>query len=259
MQGKPVHTLDPRKPYKLLGVWFTMDLSWHKQKQDIKQTLQLMGAHLGRSYNSQTQKLRTMQTCLKAKARYAFPMMCYTAQDIEQLDRIMDRVVRKAYKLPPGTPTACIREELTKGGLGNTSLAVAYTTTALKNLTQAYAEEGKRGMLTKALLHAQHTAFTHPSAESQPGWLPTYSLRLRQLLQGLKADIQMWQEGGPKFPIPESSPAYDYPGEPRPHLRLPPLIPISKPLRVLYGIGITSIGQLLNRKGNRVLSPGNSS
>jgi hypothetical protein len=164
-----------------------------------------MGAHLGRSYNSQTQKLRTMQTCLKAKARYAFPMMCYTAQDIEQLDRIMDRVVRKAYKLPPGTPTACIREELTKGGLGNTSLAVAYTTTALKNLTQAYAEEGKRGMLTKALLHAQHTAFTHPSAESQPGWLPTYSLRLRQLLQGLKADIQMWQEGGPKFPIPEST------------------------------------------------------
>jgi hypothetical protein len=44
MQGKPVHTLDPRKPYKLLGVWFTMDLSWHKQKQDIKQTLQAHGS-----------------------------------------------------------------------------------------------------------------------------------------------------------------------------------------------------------------------
>jgi hypothetical protein len=55
----------------------------------------------------------------------------------------MDAVVRKAYRLPPGAPTAYLREDLTRGGLGNTSLAVAYTATGIKNLTQAYADEGK--------------------------------------------------------------------------------------------------------------------
>jgi hypothetical protein len=123
--------------------------------------------------------------------------MCYTTQDIERMDKTMDAVVKKAYRLPPGTPTALLREDLTKGGLGNTSLAVAYTTTGVKNLTQAYAEEGTRGQLTRALLTAQHTAFTHPLATTHTGWIPTYSLRLRQLLQGHKADIQMWQEGKP--------------------------------------------------------------
>jgi hypothetical protein len=30
-------------------------------------------------------------------------------------------------------------------------------------------------------------------------------LRLRQLFQGLKADIQMWQDGGPRSPIPKQT------------------------------------------------------
>jgi hypothetical protein len=105
-----------------------------------------------------------MQTCLKAKARYAFPLMCYSAQDIEQLDRIMDAVVPKRTELPPGTPQPAIREDLTKGGLGNTSLAVAYTATGIKNLTQAYAEgQGREANSPGPSSQPKHTAFTHPT------------------------------------------------------------------------------------------------
>jgi hypothetical protein len=180
------------------------------------------------------------------------PLMCYSAQDIESLDRTMDAVVRKAYRLPPGTPTAYLREDLTRGGLGNTSLAVAYTATGIKNLTQAYADEGKRGQLTRALLRAQHTAFTHPLATQHSGWIPEYSLRLRQLLQGLHADIHMWQDGETPFPIPEDTITQALLGTPEAH---PNLAPIKKPLKLLHELGITTITQLLNRKHNKVLLP----
>jgi hypothetical protein len=80
-----------------------MDLNW-KRQQEITQSLKDLGTHLGRSYHTQTQKLRTLQTCLKAKARYAFPLMCYTTQDIERMDKIMDAVVKKAYRLPQAPP-----------------------------------------------------------------------------------------------------------------------------------------------------------
>jgi hypothetical protein len=59
MQGKPVQAHDPKHPYKLLGVWFTMDLNLEKQQADIKSSLKTMGLHLGRCYHTQTQKLRT--------------------------------------------------------------------------------------------------------------------------------------------------------------------------------------------------------
>ena len=255
MQEQPVQIHDPKKPYKLLGIWYTMDLNWTKQWAETKTALKDMAVHLGRSYNTQAQKLRTLQTCLAAKARYAFPLICYTDHALEQLDKTLDKVVRQAYRLPPGTPTAFLREDLNKGGLGQTSLKVAYTTTAVKNLTHAYAEEGKRGMLTRALLAAQHQAFTHPTAQAQRGWIPDYSLRLRQLIQGHKADIHMWRQGEQPFALPDNEIMRTIMGHPG-DADNPPnrLQKIRKPLQRLSEIGILSISQLLTKKGTRVLT-----
>ena len=70
--------------------------------------------------------------------------MCYNEKALDALDKVMDSVVRQAYKLPPGTPTAMIREDLKRGGLGNTSLMVPYTVAAVKNFTQAVNDQSKR-------------------------------------------------------------------------------------------------------------------
>ena len=115
MQGKAIVAHDPKEPYKLLGVWFTMDLNWKKQFQETCSALRKMAGHLGNCYNSQAQKLLALQTCLKAKARYPFPLMCCNERELAELDRVMDSVVRIAYKLPKGTPTAMIREDLAYG------------------------------------------------------------------------------------------------------------------------------------------------
>ena len=155
MQGHVITAHDPKEPYKLLGVWYTMDLQWKKQQEEVCKALKSMAAHLGRCYNTQAQKLRTLQSCLKAKARYPFALMCYNEKALDALDKVMDSVVRQAYKLPPGTPTAMIREDLKRGGLGNTSLMVPYTVAAVKNFTQAVNDQSKRGQLTRALLEAQ--------------------------------------------------------------------------------------------------------
>jgi ribonuclease HI len=253
MQGEPVTAHDPKTPYKLLGVWYTMDLRWKKQFQETCKALREMASNLAKCYNSQSQKIRTLQTCLKAKARYAFPMMCYSDREIEALDRALDLVVRKAYGLPPGTPTAMIREDLNKGGLGNTSLKVAYTASAIKNLTQAHADQGNRGQLTRALLAAQLQAFTHPSAK-KGSWVPDYSLRLRQLIQGTKADIYMWRDGTQPYQLPDSEVAQTIMGTHEGEDTTMRLYKIKKPLMRLQEVGVLSLSQLLNRQGTKVLN-----
>jgi ribonuclease HI len=253
LQQQPVKVIDPQTPYKLLGVWFTMDLRWTKQMQETAGALRVLAKHLGNSYGTQTQKLRTLQTCLQAKARYAFPLMCYSDKDIACLDKIMDQVVRRAYKLPPGTPTAFLREDINRGGLGHTSLAVAYTTTAIKNLTQAYADEGQRGQLTRSLLTAQHAAFTHPKA-TLGGWIPDYSLRIRQLFQGAQADIHMTMQGSMPFELPDTAITQTILGQHPGVDTANKLHPIRKPLQKLWEIGIHSISQILTRDGTRVLT-----
>ena len=55
MQGKPITIHDPQDPYKLMGVWFSMDLKWNKQYMETVTSLRSMAAHLSRCYNSQSQ------------------------------------------------------------------------------------------------------------------------------------------------------------------------------------------------------------
>jgi ribonuclease HI len=256
MQGKPITSHDPKAPYKMLGVWFTMDLNWNHQYQETRKSLKDMATCLStRWWSSQSQKLRVLETCLKAKAQYAFPLMCYSDSQIEGLDRIMDTVVRAAYRLPPGTPTAMLRETLVKGGLGNTSLKAAYTTTAVKNLTEALNDQGKRGMLTWAMIKMQSKAYNHPSAQKGADWVPTYSLRLRQAIQGAQAGIYMWNDGQETCPLPHTLVAQTILGNYQEWDRDATLEQIKKPLKRLQEIGIHTLGQLLNHKGTRVLSP----
>ena len=252
MQGKPIMAHDPKEPYKLLGVWFTMDLNWKKQFQETCSALRKMAGHMGNCYNSQAQKLLALQTCLKAKARYPFPLLCYNERELAELDRVMDSVVRIAYKLPKGTPTAMIREDLAYGGLGNTSLTVTCTAVAVKNLTHALAEEGKRGLLTRALLRAQVQAYAQPSAEKE-GWVPNYAFRLRQLIQGTQAGIYIWKDGEEVYPLPATEVAQTVLGNLEEWERDSTLQHIKKPLQVLQEVRVYSISQLVNSKANRLL------
>jgi ribonuclease HI len=253
MQGRPIMTHDPKEPYKLLGVWFTMDLKWKKQYSEAVASLKGMAANLARCYNSQSQKLRTMQTCLKAKARYAFPLMCYSDKEIATIDKVMDSVVRQAYHLPRGAPTAMIREDVCRGGLGNTSLTVSYITTAVKNLTESLNEQGKRGQLTRALLSAQLIAYAHPSAASG-AWVPDYSLRLRQLIQGTRAQVYQWKNGEAAYPLPNTETSQTILGNIEIWNKDQRLEQLKKPLKRLQEIGIFTLSQIVNKKALRLLS-----
>jgi hypothetical protein len=252
MQGRPIMSHDPREPYKLLGVWFTMDINWKKQYNEVLASLKSMAANMSRSYNSQTQKLRTMQTCLKAKARYSFPLGCYSDKEIAVIDRVMDSIVRQAYHLPKGTPTAMIREDVCRGGLGNTSLMVSYVTTAVKNLTEALEEQGKRGQLTRAMLKAQLRAYTHPSA-AKGEWVPQYSLRLRQLIQGTRAQIYQWKNGEEAYPLPDTETSQTILGNIEIWDKDDTLERIKKQMKRLQEIGVFTLTQLVNRKASRLL------
>jgi hypothetical protein len=161
--GKTSPGSPPPTTLQTPGVWFTMDLNWKKQQQDIGQSLQTMGAHLGRCYHSQAQKLRTMQTCLKAKARYAFPLMCYSAQDIERLDRTMDAVVRKAYRAPTRDP-----HSLHQGGSHQRGTRQHLPSSGLHSHRHKEPHpslcrgQGREANSPGPSSQPKHTAFTHP-------------------------------------------------------------------------------------------------
>ena len=256
MQGQRITVHNPQTPYKLLGVWFTMDLNWSHQHTETCSQLKEMGRRLGESYGSQAQKLLVMQTCLKAKAQYAFPLMCYNDRQIQSLDSVMDAVVRAAYRLPPGTPTAMIREDIKKGGLGNASLMVAYTATAVKNLTRALNDAGKRGDLTRALLKAQLQAYKSPELKRKGAysWVPDYALRLRQLVLGTRAGTYMWIHEGIPYSLPENHVAQTVLGNVPAWAQSSKLTGLAKPLRHLQAIGVFYLHQLLTVKADRFLT-----
>ena len=46
MQGHVITAHDPKEPYKMLGVWYTMDLQWKKQQEEVCKALKSMAAQI---------------------------------------------------------------------------------------------------------------------------------------------------------------------------------------------------------------------
>lgn len=179
LQGQPVTFHNPRKPFRYLGVHFTMQLDWAHQLTIVKTALKSMARGLKVSGGKPYQKMRTIHSCIRSKVRYAFCVAPYTDKDIQELDSIISRACKDAHGLPSYLAQAFVHEDRNKGGLGCPSLQVEYKQVALQRLVSCLNDVGPLGRLTRARMEQDKQCLDYMTAKVHPT-LARHSLRLRQ-------------------------------------------------------------------------------
>ena len=81
------------------------------QYQLTRDTIRDMCHIMKHSYATTSQKMRTLNTCIRTKIRYAFCVAPYTKAQLKALDSPLCRAAKEAYGLPNSTATAVAHEE----------------------------------------------------------------------------------------------------------------------------------------------------
>jgi ribonuclease HI len=205
VQQAPATFHDPRKPFRYLGVQFTMNLDWSAQYQLTRDTIRDMCNNMKHSYARTSQKMRTLNTCIRTKIRYAFCVAPYSKAQLKALDSLLCRAAKEAYGLLNSTATAVAHEDVNKGGLGCPSLLAEYNTVQLQRLTEALNDPGPVGELSRARLHTDGSCLDKITAIHRPA-LAHHSLRLRQVISCATIDVELKKQGVAPIDLPDTSP-----------------------------------------------------
>ena len=181
MQGKRITYHPLLKPFRHLGVLFTMDLNFKPQWQAARAKLSQQVEALAHSYASTHQKRRIIETCMRPALTYAFSVAPYSKAELRSLDALLTKATKKAFGISATTSTALAHEDTSKGGLGCHSLEVEYNLVCHQRLVRALNDTGVVGAFTKASL-AHQTAMMDALTSTVIQSSLRYCLRLRQLM-----------------------------------------------------------------------------
>jgi ribonuclease HI len=246
MQGKPVTYLNPTAPFTYLGIKLTMTLDWRFEHQKLLETAKSKCDMLNASFATPQQKQKIVETAIKPSISYAFNVTPCIAADIKLLDSVMTNAVKRANGLPKSTPTAMVHEDVESFGLGCASLAAIYAQNNATALLEALRDEGKMGVITRAVLQ-QQLEYLGSSVDS-----PKHSkhmMRARQLAIVTNSGLEIRENCELRFTIsPDikkslermSADSWDE------NLSFSFLFP-------LLNLGITHLGQLIEPNGKHVI------
>ena len=208
---QPIPFLPPDQAFRYLGVDITLTLDWRPQLARMTADLRHQLACITRSCISARQALCLIRTMVIPKLAYSFPVTACSPADIGKWDSMITSAVKKKSKLMMCAPSAMMRQDTLKFGLGVTSVAVEYHHRNGKALSEALNEYGRaRGtaeeregerplpgryaMTTMCLLDTQLHSLTHQLRTETHRSLQrrlNCCLRVRQLIGLHKADIKL--------------------------------------------------------------------
>ncbi|MGL4649487.1 MAG: hypothetical protein ACRC1H_08755, partial [Caldilineaceae bacterium] len=242
LQGQALPFLHPdRDPYTYLGVPMTLSLNYSHYARALLRSVRADLEKLDHSFASPSQRLRTLRWVIIPKVTYAFPLMPLTLTDVDALDRLLVRCVKRAYRLPGYTPNAMIQRAQSMGGMGFTSLRVSYTQLNLFYLVKALNDRGPLGQATRSMMQHQLAMAGATSLAKMPA-AARYLRLCRQHLLAESVGLQLYCGGTALAAAAEGLAAA------HPRLTLAQLGDESKlPTQAfmpLYELGITSLAEL---------------
>ena len=178
----------PEKPFKLLGVHMTMNLSTGPQFTETVRTLREMTTNLTRSPAAPYQKMRTLMSCIRPKIRYTFCLAPYTMAQLGVMDSILAQAAKQAAGLKKYIANTWAHEDRSRGGLGCHSLQVEYHEVQIQRLVHGLNDKGILGQLTRASMARSKTMVDQLTATVYPAVL-RYNFRLRQQLACANLDV----------------------------------------------------------------------
>ena len=200
-------------------------------------------------------RLRVLQSGVQTLIAYSLPTGAYTSQDISRLDSLVACCAKRAMHLPGWAPNAMVHEDRDKAGMGITSMLTDYVQGSAAILTRALNDQGKLGAVTRALLPRQLQLAGHRLTLETANKLRYCRLaRIATLIKrsgltlvhsyGTDTQTALGEEKNALAELLASAPA----SELGIHTHLP-----EATLLPLWELGITHLGQVLDRKGTRVV------
>ncbi len=105
-----------------LGVTWNMNLNGRKQWEEINETIKRIGEEVIRGKGRMRDKAMVVNYCLKATVLYRLQYCTWDIGNFKELDKAMNRMLRKVTKNMKNFPGAMISAERKHGGLGIRSL-----------------------------------------------------------------------------------------------------------------------------------------
>ena len=248
VQRQYIKFKDPRQPFTYLGAELTMTLDWKYQIQALVTKARKRIQALMASHASPRQIAHNIRTAIIPAVTNTLGITPCTKSDIHLLDSILSQTVKKAHGIPTYGPTAMAHEDKMSGGLGVCSIMVHYATKHAQLLTESLNDEGRQGIITRALLKLQLQLIGDDKLSPREA---KYCLRIRQLAQLHQNDLVLRLEDQIQF-------------QTKPHLvqYLLGLNPINDDtpwtytthfLHPLLQIGITDLRSLLEPDGQHII------
>ena len=185
-----------KEAQKVSGVWITPTLNWKMQQRKLVDAAKDKSTAIVECDASPKQKLAMIRTCLKAYITYSFPLGIQSKDDIADLDGIVARTAKRALRLPLSTPTWLVLQENEACGAGVESLLVDYVQLGTAYLVRALNDQGKLGIVTKAMLNAQ---------AKQLGRVPTCQIGRYHSSYRLMRQLEMIKAAGLKVHAPANA------------------------------------------------------
>ena len=151
IHGQRVQLIPPDKPFKYLGILFTLTLNWQPQFKAVEAMIYEKGEQLVQSSLSQRQKLLCEEQTIMAAVRYAFCITPYKPGQLKKLDAARARIIKAILGLPGSTSNDFIYLPTSHAGLGYKSLAPTYAQVAAESLVTSLNDKGSLGALTRSL------------------------------------------------------------------------------------------------------------
>ena len=251
MGGNSVPYYSPTTPYPYLGVLCCPAMVWEAQLQSTINRIKERGQCLAKSLASVPNRLATIHRCIKPSATYALSLAPFTVSEIAQLDRCMAAVARQCCWLPKGFATSGILRAQDEAGLGVVSLSVDYAQISTFHLVNALRDNGRLGLVTKALLRTQIKTMGGAPVEYLSTEAARYCTALRQLAiinqheHDITIDGELFSQtppGGPTASIWKLT-----------NLLRANLVPADI-LACLHELGVQHLGQLVTASGTHLVN-----
>ena len=248
VQGEYIKFKDPRQPFTYLGAEMTMTLDWKYQIRALVQKAQDRVIALRSSHASPRQVAHILRTAIIPAITNTIGITPCTKSDIHLLDSILTRAMKSSHGIPLTGSNAMVHEDTQAAGLGMGSIMVHYATQHARLLIESLNDQGKQGIITRALLSLQLQLLGDDKLSTKEA---KYCLRVRQLAQIHNNDLTIQFEGKTQFTehpkllrsIQALSPINDSVTWPYPTHFLQPLLQL----------GIDDLNQLLEPDGKHII------
>lgn len=154
-RNEPIPFLDPRKPYKYLGMEVTLDLNWSYQFKSLQDSINLKGQQLIAAKVSPRRALHIIQTSLKPKITYSLSLAPFSIADLTIWDLIIARTAKTCMRLPKRMPGRAMMLPTSQGGVGICSLVQDCMKFCTSALVRALNDTSTLGIITQAALRTQ--------------------------------------------------------------------------------------------------------